>query len=97
MTPRKWEDVDHELSGSVAGALTPGLSADGEQDPLGLGRRIECVIRPSFRKLVLNPIPCSMSTLDMESSMFPPDRHISYIPHASPRGSYSAVFKDIRP
>lgn len=34
---RKWEDVDHELEDSVAGALTSS-SGDGEgQDPLGIG------------------------------------------------------------
>ena len=36
------------MSGSVAGALTgaagtAGGSGDGDHDPLGLGRRVECV------------------------------------------------------
>ncbi|KAG6916419.1 hypothetical protein DXG01_006823 [Tephrocybe rancida] len=33
---RKWEDIDHELEDSVAGALT-STSGDGEGDPLGIG------------------------------------------------------------
>ena len=41
---RKWEDVDHDLENSVAGALTsPTGGGDGDGDPLGLGAVIECV------------------------------------------------------
>jgi hypothetical protein len=41
---RKWEDVDHDLEDSIAGALTnPTGGGDGEGDPLGLGAGIECV------------------------------------------------------
>ncbi|KAF8222395.1 hypothetical protein L208DRAFT_1413490 [Tricholoma matsutake] len=36
LKPTKWEDVDHELEHSVAGALTSN-SGDGEGDPLGIG------------------------------------------------------------
>ncbi|KAG6848631.1 hypothetical protein H0H93_015369 [Arthromyces matolae] len=36
LRPSKWEDIDHELENSVAGALT-STSGDGEGDPLGLG------------------------------------------------------------
>ncbi|KAJ7275010.1 exocyst complex component sec5 [Mycena rebaudengoi] len=36
--PTKWEEIDHELENSFAGALTnTGPNADGEGDPLGLG------------------------------------------------------------
>ncbi|KAJ7755359.1 exocyst complex component sec5 [Mycena maculata] len=39
--PTKWEEIDHELENSFAGALTStGASADGEGDPLGLGTKI---------------------------------------------------------
>jgi hypothetical protein len=42
----KWEDVDHDLEDSVAGALTsPTGGGEGEGDPLGLGAAIECVYR----------------------------------------------------
>ncbi|KAG6861289.1 hypothetical protein C0995_001843 [Termitomyces sp. Mi166 len=36
LRPSKWEEIDHELENSVAGALT-NTSGDGEGDPLGLG------------------------------------------------------------
>jgi len=36
LRPTKWEDIDHELEDSVAGALT-NTSGEGEGDPLGLG------------------------------------------------------------
>ncbi|KAG6831153.1 hypothetical protein H0H87_006083 [Tephrocybe sp. NHM501043] len=36
LRPPKWEDIDHELEDSVAGALT-NTSSDGEGDPLGIG------------------------------------------------------------
>ncbi|KAG6899205.1 hypothetical protein C0993_012333 [Termitomyces sp. T159_Od127] len=36
LKPSKWEDIDHELGNSVAGALT-NTTGDGEGDPLGLG------------------------------------------------------------
>ena len=43
-THRQWEEVDHELAGPVAGSLGSAQSATTlEEDPLGLGRRIECV------------------------------------------------------
>ncbi|KAF9482689.1 hypothetical protein BDN70DRAFT_401033 [Pholiota conissans] len=35
LKPKKWEDVDHELEGTIAGSLT-GANI-GESDPLGLG------------------------------------------------------------
>ncbi|KAJ7695444.1 exocyst complex component Sec5-domain-containing protein [Mycena rosella] len=39
--PTKWEEIDHELENSFAGALTStGASGDGEGDPLGLGTMI---------------------------------------------------------
>ncbi|KAJ7770499.1 exocyst complex component sec5 [Mycena metata] len=39
--PTKWEEIDHELENSFAGALTStGASTDGEGDPLGLGATI---------------------------------------------------------
>ncbi|KAJ7145330.1 exocyst complex component sec5 [Mycena crocata] len=39
--PTKWEEIDHELENSFAGALTStGGSGDGEGDPLGLGTPI---------------------------------------------------------
>ncbi|KAJ7136006.1 exocyst complex component Sec5-domain-containing protein [Mycena epipterygia] len=39
--PTKWEEIDHELENSFAGALTStGASGDGEGDPLGLGTPI---------------------------------------------------------
>ncbi|OCB87790.1 hypothetical protein A7U60_g5113 [Sanghuangporus baumii] len=42
LTPKQWEEVDHELTGSVAGSLSSGPSNSMmEEDPLGLGRRID--------------------------------------------------------
>ncbi|KAJ7151147.1 exocyst complex component sec5 [Mycena filopes] len=39
--PTKWEEIDHELENSFAGALTStGPSGDGDGDPLGLGTMI---------------------------------------------------------
>ncbi|RDB30270.1 Exocyst complex component 2 [Hypsizygus marmoreus] len=37
LRPTKWEEVDHELEDSVAGALTSTPGTDGEGDPLGIG------------------------------------------------------------
>ena len=46
---RRWEEVDHELSGSVAGSLSVGPGGNVmDEDPLGLGRRIEYVTRLHF-------------------------------------------------
>lgn len=37
----KWEEVDHELEDSVAGALlSPSTAGDAEGDPLGLGSNV---------------------------------------------------------
>ncbi|KDR72595.1 hypothetical protein GALMADRAFT_252744 [Galerina marginata CBS 339.88] len=42
IAPTKWEEVDHELEDSVAGALlSPSTAGDGEGDPLGLGNPIK--------------------------------------------------------
>ncbi|KAI5120615.1 hypothetical protein M0805_008091 [Coniferiporia weirii] len=42
LSPTKWEEVDHELTGSVAGALTSASGSNVmEDDPLGLGRRVD--------------------------------------------------------
>ncbi|KAF8899761.1 exocyst complex component sec5 [Gymnopilus junonius] len=42
LAPTKWEEVDHELADSVAGALlSPSAAGDGEGDPLGLGNSIK--------------------------------------------------------
>ncbi|KAJ7057829.1 exocyst complex component sec5 [Mycena amicta] len=39
--PTKWEDVDHELENSFAGALTStGASEDPNSDPLGIGTSV---------------------------------------------------------
>ncbi|KAJ7096741.1 exocyst complex component sec5 [Mycena belliarum] len=39
--PNKWEEIDHELENSLAGALTStGANSDGDGDPLGLGTSI---------------------------------------------------------
>ncbi|KJA16657.1 hypothetical protein HYPSUDRAFT_47148 [Hypholoma sublateritium FD-334 SS-4] len=39
--PSKWEEVDHELEDSVAGALlSPSTAGDAEGDPLGLGSNV---------------------------------------------------------
>ncbi|KAJ7039787.1 exocyst complex component sec5 [Mycena alexandri] len=38
--PTKWEEIDHELENSFAGALTSTGASDGEGDPLGLGATI---------------------------------------------------------
>ncbi|KAG6865443.1 hypothetical protein C0991_002519 [Blastosporella zonata] len=43
LRPSKWEDIDHELEDSVAGALT-STSGDGEGDPLGIGGFVKLVI-----------------------------------------------------
>ena len=41
---RHWEDIDHELTGSIAGSLSTGAAASTvDEDPLGLGHRIEYV------------------------------------------------------
>lgn len=41
---RQWEDVDHELEDSVAGALiSPSGGTEGDGDPLGLGGTIKYV------------------------------------------------------
>ncbi|TDL24651.1 hypothetical protein BD410DRAFT_838154 [Rickenella mellea] len=42
LAPKTWDDVDHELTGSVAGALTGiGTSTDADGDPLGLGKTVD--------------------------------------------------------
>jgi hypothetical protein len=40
-TCSKWEDVDHDASDSVAGALTGSVQDTDVMDPLGLGGDIE--------------------------------------------------------
>lgn len=43
---RKWEEVDHELADTLAGAmLSPSISQapEGEGDPIGLGDAYKCV------------------------------------------------------
>ncbi|SJL12894.1 related to Exocyst complex component Sec5 [Armillaria ostoyae] len=39
LNPTQWEEVDHDLGDSVAGALTG--SSDGEGDPLGIGSTVD--------------------------------------------------------
>ncbi|KDQ60180.1 hypothetical protein JAAARDRAFT_205190 [Jaapia argillacea MUCL 33604] len=41
LEPTKWEEVDHDLEDSVAGALTGASGSEGEGDPLGLGSVID--------------------------------------------------------
>ncbi|KAH9477787.1 Exocyst complex component SEC5B [Psilocybe cubensis] len=42
IAPTKWEEVDHELADSVAGAiLSPSIAGDSEGDPIGLGSSTE--------------------------------------------------------
>lgn len=44
---RKWEEVDHDLAGTIAGSMGTGPGSSNsaiDENPLGLGRRIECVI-----------------------------------------------------
>ena len=41
MPTSKWEEIDHDLEDSIAGALT-GVG-DGDGDPLGLGAVVEYV------------------------------------------------------
>ncbi|EJD05538.1 uncharacterized protein FOMMEDRAFT_152861 [Fomitiporia mediterranea MF3/22] len=42
LTPKRWEEVDHELAGQVSGSLSTGSGSNTtEDDPLGLGRRID--------------------------------------------------------
>ena len=61
--------MDHELTGSVAGALTSGGgSGFADEDPLGLGRRIEYVRRIYELVQSANKNGYSMSEMDMESS-----------------------------
>lgn len=51
---RQWEDVDHDLEDSVAGALmSPTGSGEGDGDPLGLGSTIKWVIFLLCSKKVL--------------------------------------------
>ncbi|CAK5272889.1 unnamed protein product [Mycena citricolor] len=38
--PTKWEEVDHELENSIAGALASNANGEGEGDPLGLGATV---------------------------------------------------------
>ncbi|KAH9923300.1 exocyst complex component Sec5-domain-containing protein [Amylocystis lapponica] len=40
LSPKKWEEVDHEVDNSLAGSLTGTSSGEGE-DPLGLGVAID--------------------------------------------------------
>ena len=41
----KWEEVDHDLEDSVAGALlSPSSNNDAEGDPLGIGSAVKCVV-----------------------------------------------------
>lgn len=40
-TCSKWEDIDHDVSDSVAGALTGNVQDTDVMDPLGLGGDIE--------------------------------------------------------
>jgi exocyst complex component 2 len=43
LSPTKWEEVDHDLDGTPAGAVLasfPGSGSDNEGDPLGLGATI---------------------------------------------------------
>ncbi|KIY47316.1 hypothetical protein FISHEDRAFT_74769 [Fistulina hepatica ATCC 64428] len=39
LTPTRWEEVDHELEGSIAGSLS--TNQDGDGDPLGLGSYVD--------------------------------------------------------
>lgn len=43
---RKWEEVDHDLENSVAGALSSSGSTDTDGDPLGLGSYVKYVRFP---------------------------------------------------
>jgi hypothetical protein len=52
---RKWEEIDHDLEDSVAGALTSPTGVEGEGDPLGLGAIIECVFHPDMCCLLSEP------------------------------------------
>ncbi|CAA7268370.1 unnamed protein product [Cyclocybe aegerita] len=46
LTPLKWEEVDHDLEDSVAGALlSPASGGDGEGDPLGLKNALRSRMR----------------------------------------------------
>ncbi|KII91212.1 hypothetical protein PLICRDRAFT_173102 [Plicaturopsis crispa FD-325 SS-3] len=42
LAPTKWEEVDHDLEDSVAGALmSPTTGVEGDGDPLGLGQTVD--------------------------------------------------------
>ncbi|TFK49428.1 hypothetical protein OE88DRAFT_1703099 [Heliocybe sulcata] len=42
LEPTKWEEVDHDMGDSLAGALaSPTTTSDGEGDPLGLGSMVD--------------------------------------------------------
>jgi len=64
---RKWEEVDHDLEDSVAGALTSPTGAEGEGDPLGLGAIIECVFSLT-RAVSSKTNQISAKNMDLESS-----------------------------
>jgi hypothetical protein len=66
----KWEEVDHELADSAAGALLSPLTGDAEGDPLGLRNGVKCVL-PLGLSAFFSLVTClSVREMDMESSAF---------------------------
>ncbi|PPQ75995.1 hypothetical protein CVT26_005947, partial [Gymnopilus dilepis] len=64
LTPTKWEEVDHELAESVAGALlSPSTAGEGEGDPLGLGNTAWLRIGTSADKSSLRDLDMELSAL----------------------------------
>ena len=67
----KWEEVDHELEDSAAGALLSPLTGDAEGDPLGLRNGVKCVLSPQvfpYSSYLLLVVCVSVREMDMESS-----------------------------
>ena len=67
-TCRKWEEVDHELEDSVAGALlSPTSGNESEGDPLNLGSNVRYLLSISLSTTCLHRVR-SVRDLDMDTS-----------------------------
>jgi exocyst complex component 2 len=68
--PRKWEDVDHELADSVAGALVDAgaKSSEMDGDPLGLRSRVKYVQFSPESLHITDGSWYRLKDMDMESS-----------------------------
>lgn len=70
---RTWEEVNHELEDSVAGALMSpvGPKGEGEGDPLGFGSNLRYVALPClFQHVVTKVGPKTWKWNSASSSLF---------------------------